>query len=240
MKSYISKQVECRTIDNNRKSMQKVSVASNSIIQFAPRVIMTEDDIKKLSLEQLSFFVSQSIRKELYGITMPWKDEIDFNYNNVQLINALKRIHSLNTVGENIVLYENMVGVTFGKNIIYPGLDSCLGITIIRMRLQEPPLKKGAHLVIPFDIIGMKKYKELVDELYLFYCNENTVISISCKEQGCINDHIMSIQQFAVPGLDTDKVVEKLKIFKRKAIVNTNPTSTSANEQYYANTIHTV
>lgn len=100
MKSYISKQVECRTIDNNRKSMQKVSVASNSIIQFAPRVIMTEDDIKKLSLEQLSFFVSQSIRKELYGITMPWKDEIDFNYNNVQLINALKRIHSLNTVGE--------------------------------------------------------------------------------------------------------------------------------------------
>ena len=130
MKSYISKQVECRTIDNNRKSMQKVSVASNSIIQFAPRVIMTEDDIKKLSLEQLSFFVSQSIRKELYGITMPWKDEIDFNYNNVQLINALKRIHSLNTVGENIVLYENMVGVTYGKNIIYPGLDSCLGITI--------------------------------------------------------------------------------------------------------------
>lgn len=86
----------------------------------------------------------------------------------------------------------------------------------------------------------MKKYKELVDELYLFYCNENTVISISCKEQDCINDHIMSIQQFAVPGLDTDKVVEKLKIFKRKAIVNTNPTSTSANEQYYANTIHTV
>lgn len=61
MKSYISKQVECRTIDNNRKSMQKVSVASNSIIQFAPRVIMTENDIKKLSLEQLSFFVSQSI-----------------------------------------------------------------------------------------------------------------------------------------------------------------------------------
>lgn len=237
MKSYISKQVECRTIDNNRKSMQKVSVASNSIIQFAPHEIKTEAEIKELSLAQLSFFVSESIRKDLYKDFSPiYWNETYVNYDDTALMRKLKNQLKIKQQKENtLVLYEYMIGETDGK-IVYPGLDSCLGITVIK-NTAEKRMKKGAHLVIPTEDTATDKYQSLIGELYDFAnpFGEDIEIKISCKDIEMIDIH-----RSAILGKIQNEFYEKFNKLIKKGKTITETDLTLAATLYKTETIHTV
>lgn len=236
MKSYILKQVECRTIDNNRKSIQKVSVASNSIIQFAPHKIGTEDEIKKLSLAQLSFFVSESIRKKLCKDFSPiYWNETYVDYDDSVLMGKLENQLKIKQQEENtLVLYEHMIGETDGK-IVYPGLDSCLGITVIKNTAGKR-MKKGAHLVLPIEEAIINKYKSLIGELYDFAnpFGEDIEIKISCKDSAMISIHNSYIQTI---GTELYNKFNKL-IEKGKTITETD--LTLAATRYNTKIIHTV
>lgn len=234
MKSYIRKPIQSRILE--RKAPRQKGMFST--LQLVPYVITTKDEINKLSYEQICFFVSQIIRKELYNTAMPWNGKISIDYANNELVEYFKKTHRVNKIGENEILYENMIGTT-NRDIIYPGLDSCIGISIIKLRHDGSKLQRGAHMVIPFEQEPLQHYDMLLSSLVEFY-EDGDIICIASKNKDDIDSHINWIKQNTF--LDSElvyKVTEILKIFKRKAIFKTeSDDKAEISERFNSQTIH--
>lgn len=222
MKEHVDVSVkESRTISNTPKaSKQMFNHVDNRIaIQRAVKEVKYTEDLNSLTFEQLSFFESQRIRKETFGECMKtWNNEIVIKDDDNPFIwSDIERKYNTERVGNAPVLYELMTDTALATHeFIYPGLDSCLGITI-----TNKTLKKGTHLVLPLEENGFKKYIEQLRELNVFF-TEGDNVHIACKNLDDIEMHkqyVSSIgQEFAEKAARLKEDASKNDVLQKDAV----------------------
>lgn len=191
-------------------------VDNRAVVQRAVKEVKTAGDLDSLTFEQLSFFESQRIRREVFGECIKFWDnenEIVINDDESDLIWEDIKTKFDTEKGKNPpVLYELMTGEAGGEqDIVYPGLDSCLGITITK---ADNSLKKGTHLVQPNETT-IKKYLEQLKGLNEFFA-EGDNVQIACNEYPAdINNHKASIEAMNKSGTLQGDANQALEIFNK-------------------------
>lgn len=141
---------DSQTIDINKLEPYEICLLKGEII----RIIDYPDNFKEEEYSIKAFNPTVT-----YSFTKQELNEIESIYNDLYPLNAN------NDNDNDLFLYEGMIGVTKG-DIFYPGLNSCIGITIILKNAN----KIGVHFVLPMgNYKSAERYISNIKWLFSFF-----------------------------------------------------------------------
>lgn len=183
----------------------------------------TPVDLNTEPFPVLAWLKSQAVRlhDNPAVLSLPYEEKFGtflYRIESGEDIQAILAAYEKRQAGNDTVLYEGVSGKADASHrVIYPGLDSCLGITVTD---TVTSLKTGAHFVVPFTPEALHTYRENLDRLLTVYSSLDASkrrVVVSSDSETQIQNHIDDITQridWEIYGKDNPEINEVLRILE--------------------------
>lgn len=212
-------------------------------------------DLESVDFPVLAWLKSQTIRlaDNPDALHLPYTEKFGEDFYTIyeEDISVINAAYNTKSGDNDAVLYEGMLGKADEKHsVIYPGLNSCIGVTVTDSRTAD---MTAAHFAVPTNSKSLATYKENLEQLLttmraieVEYCR----VTVSSDAATKLDNHVEDIAawnregMYGVDNADVKVVIDGLKeleAYPNKRIDSRDGSSDeSTKAKYGTNYIHSV